>query len=52
VVLGLAAFFSPLLGIVNQPGWVFGLPLLPAYLFGIWGLLVGAAWWLTRKGPR
>ncbi|MBI5442985.1 MAG: hypothetical protein HY900_17440 [Deltaproteobacteria bacterium] len=52
VVLGLGAFFSPLLGIFNRPGRVLGLPLLPAYLFAVWTILVVAAWWLTRRGPR
>jgi len=52
LVLAVALLFSPLLGAFNRPESFFGLPLLPAYLFGCWGLLVLGAWLLTRGGPR
>ncbi len=47
---GLLALFPPFLGAFNRPGSLFGLPILPLYLFAIWGVLVLVAWALTRGG--
>ncbi len=52
LVLGVVLILSPLVGAFNRPEAVLGLPLLPAYLFGCWGLLILGAWLLTRGGPR
>jgi hypothetical protein len=47
--VGLVALFSPLLGAFNQPGSLLGIPILPLYLFTVWGGVVLASWLLTRK---
>ena len=40
-VLGWLLFSFPLLSLFNRGGTVFGIPLLYAYLFGVWvGLIV------------
>lgn len=40
---------EPILSIVNRPLLVLGIPLLYLYLFGVWGLMVGALWWQVRR---
>ena len=47
-IVGLAALFPPLLGAFNRPGSFWGFPVLPLYLFTVWGLLVLLGWLLTR----
>lgn len=47
-VIGVAALFPPLLGAFNRPGSLFGIPLLPLYLFATWGALVLMGWILCR----
>jgi hypothetical protein len=50
-VLGLLAFFSPVLGAFNRPLRLPGsLPLFPTYIFLVWAGLNLAAWWVVRKG--
>jgi hypothetical protein len=39
--LGCLLLTYPLLALFNRSGSVFGLPLLYAYLFGAWGVLIG-----------
>ena len=39
-ILGCLLFSYPLLSLFNTGGTVFGIPLLYAYLFGIWALLI------------
>lgn len=46
--VGLAALYPPLLGAFNRPGSLFGVPILPLYLFTVWSILVLACWALTR----
>jgi hypothetical protein len=48
-VLGVVLLTWPLLTIVNRPRGVLGVPLLVAYLFGVWGAIVGVLFWLTRR---
>jgi hypothetical protein len=38
--LGCLLFFYPLLSLFNTAGTVFGIPVLYAYLFAAWGLLI------------
>lgn len=52
----LALFFAallamnyPLLSLWSTPAWVWGLPLLPTALFGLWALLIGVLAWLLEK---
>ena len=39
-ILGCLLFSYPLLSLFNTGGTVFGIPLLYAYLFGVWALLI------------
>ena len=36
-VVGLVALYPPLLGAFNRPGSFLGIPILPLYLFTVWG---------------
>lgn len=47
--MGLVALYSPLLGAFNQPGTLLGIPILPLYIFSVWGAVVMASWLLTRR---
>lgn len=47
--VGVVALYSPLLGGFNRPGSFQGIPILPLYLFMVWGGLVLAGWVLTRR---
>jgi hypothetical protein len=46
--VGVVALFPPLLGAINRPGSFLGIPILPLYLFTVWGALVLTGWVLTR----
>jgi hypothetical protein len=46
--VGLVALYPPLLGAFNRPGSLFGIPLLPLYLFTVWSALVLVCWVLTH----
>lgn len=48
-VIGVAALYPPLLGAFNRPDSFLGIPLLPLYLFTVWGALVVIAWILNRR---
>jgi hypothetical protein len=41
-VLGFLLFNYPLLAVFNHPGTLFGVPVLFAYIFVIWALLIAA----------
>lgn len=47
-VIGIAALYPPLLEAFNRPASFLGIPLLPLYLFTVWGVLVLAGWMLSR----
>lgn len=52
LLLPLAGFLllvPPLLSIFGGRAQVFGLPLLPAYIFTLWLLLIGGGWLLARR---
>jgi hypothetical protein len=51
-VAAVCLFSPPLLGAFNREGALWGLPLLPLYLFCAWGAVVGAAWWLDQRRGR
>lgn len=40
----------PLLALWDRDAVVFGLPLFPAALFVLWGLLIGLLGWLMERG--
>jgi len=42
-LLGVLLFNYPLLALFNRTADVAGIPLLYAYIFGAWGLLIGLA---------
>lgn len=47
-IIGMAALYTPLLGAFNRPGSFWGIPLLPLYLFSVWGLLILLGWAVGR----
>lgn len=47
-VVGLVALYPPLVVMFNRPGSLLGIPILPLYLFLVWGALVLVSWLLTR----
>jgi len=47
-LIGLLLLSYPLANVPNQPTLVFGIPLLYLYLFLLWSLGVGVAWWFSR----
>jgi len=51
-VVGIAALYSPLLGAFNRPASFLGIPILPLYLFTVWGALVLVGWILSRVTDR
>jgi hypothetical protein len=46
--VGLLLLYPPLLGIFNRTGSLFGIPILPLYLFTTWGALLLTGWLLSR----
>ena len=42
----------PIISLFNLNVFVFGLPLLYIYIFGIWGLLILLSAWVTRVRSR
>ncbi|HUL40603.1 MAG TPA: hypothetical protein VLV32_01665 [Burkholderiales bacterium] len=55
-LLGCLLFNYPLLYLFNSDSRVFGIPLLYAYIFGAWTMLIGLMAWVVegtgRKGSR
>jgi hypothetical protein len=49
-LLGCLGFNFPLLALFNQGGEVFGIPLLYAYLFGTWLVLIGLMAFVAERG--
>ena len=47
--LGGLLFNYPLLALFDRPMLVAGVPLVYAYLFGAWALLIGLAAWVVRR---
>jgi hypothetical protein len=48
--LGWLLLNFPLLGLWDRDASVFGVPLLPAALFGVWAALIGLLAWITERG--
>lgn len=49
VVMGLAVFSEPFLGILRTEAMIFGLPATMVSLFGVWlALIAGIAWMMER----
>jgi len=51
-LLGFVLLNYPILSLLNLPIFVFGLPLLYIYIFGIWGLLILLSAWATTRRSR
>lgn len=52
-LLGAVAFNYPVLGLFNKPATLLGIPLLYAYIFAVWALLVVAMALVVERGrPR
>jgi len=48
-VFGWLMFTFLLLGLWNVDASVFGIPLLPAALFGVWAVLIGLVAWTAER---
>lgn len=48
-LLGLFAWMPPVIGLFAGWGHVLGVPLIVAWLFGVWLTLIAAAAWLSRR---
>jgi hypothetical protein len=48
-MLGCLLFNYPLLELFERPVRVLGVPLIYAYLFGAWALLIAGAAWIARR---
>lgn len=48
--LGILLLSYPLLALFNRPLLWWGVPLVYAYLFGAWALLIGLMAWAARRG--
>ena len=48
-MLGCLLFNYPLIELFDRPVLVAGVPLLYAYLFGAWALLIALAAWIARR---
>ena len=51
-LIGLLLLSYPLVNVPNRPTLVFGIPLLYLYLFALWAVGVGVAWWFSRAGEE
>ena len=49
-ILGLLLFNYPLLALFNVQGSVFGVPVLYAYIFAAWGLLIALVALVMERG--
>lgn len=50
-LFGCALFNYPLLALFNHAGEIFGIPLLYAYIFGGWALLIALMALAIERGP-
>ena len=49
-MLGSLLFNYPILALFNQPSLVFGIPLLYAYIFGAWAVLIALMALVVERG--
>ncbi len=50
-LLGLFAWVPPVIGLFAGEGRVLGIPLIVAWLFGVWLALIVVAAWFSRRLP-
>jgi len=48
-LLGWILFNFPVLSLFNRPGAIFGVPVLYAWLFGVWLGLIGLMAWIVER---
>ncbi len=48
-MLGCVLFNFPILALFNVPGTLFGVPVLYAYIFTAWALLIALMAWVAEK---
>jgi hypothetical protein len=48
-MLGLVLFNFPILALFNVPGALFGVPVLYAYIFLAWALLIALMAWVAER---
>ena len=48
-MLGCVLFNFPILALFNVPGTLFGVPVLYAYIFLVWAMLIGLMAWVVEK---
>lgn len=46
--VGVLLLYPPLVGVFNRSGTLLGMPILPLYLFVVWGALLLTGWFLGR----
>ena len=51
-LLGYMLFNYPLISLFNLPAMVLGIPLLYAYIFGVWALLIISAALIVSSGSK
>ncbi|MFI4922755.1 MAG: hypothetical protein ACHP6J_03480 [Burkholderiales bacterium] len=51
-LLGCLLFNYPLLYLFNSKSQIFGIPLLYAYIFAAWALLIGLMAWMVEHAGR
>jgi hypothetical protein len=48
-MLGCVLFNFPILALFNVPGTVLGVPVLYAYIFGAWAVLIALMTWVIER---
>ena len=48
-MLGVVLFNFPVLALFNVGGSVFGIPILYAYIFAAWALVIALMYWLAER---
>lgn len=51
-LIGLALFSPPLIGLFARDIFIFGAPMIVAYIFFVWIALICAARWISRRLMR
>jgi hypothetical protein len=49
-LLGFLLLNYPLLNLFAGPAYFFGIPVLYAYVFAVWALVIGLMVWVVEKG--
>jgi hypothetical protein len=49
-LLGFLLLNYPLLNLFAGPAHLFGIPMLYAYVFAVWALVIGLMMWVVEKG--